>query len=203
MRLFISPRIAHLVAKVKWLGRACIVVLKLSSSMPSSPSAVLLVLHGAHGPDAFQDALGDCSTFLSTRPSNCRALAYGDWNADLLPTLQLDPWAERPGRREIGVELRLALQSWVAASGLELALPEVSNGIPRDARWDCACHVVPISRIPGREQGQMSALLHFGAPSRSFVNTSFLSWGPRIGDHAFVGFVVVRSKARPAFQKAR
>ena len=180
-------RLANLHAKVEWSGRAGL----LAVSLNSNKQFALLLVHGCHS--YLEESLTDASYLLRLRKAGAVTLACGDWNVDLLPTLELDPWRHVNARSQHHLLRRCVLDGWASASKLNLCLPSSVDGVP-DGRFADVCATVPITRIPSDEQasslGQLPSLLDFGFCSGKSARELIASWRLRLSDHAAMLFTV-------------
>ena len=98
---------------IDWHGRAGSVLLNVPQMLSGSshPFLYIVGVHGAHS-DALVDSLTDVVTLIKRKPRFAQLLLLGDWNVDLLPTLQVDPWHDVPRRSEPHPDRRRTLESF-------------------------------------------------------------------------------------------
>ena len=128
--------------------------------------------HGAHG-DALLGSLTDVVTLKKRKPRHSQLIVLGDFNVDLLPILEQDPWHDLPNRTQDHRDRRAVLENLCQALKLETAVPDLVVGSPGGPFKDAA-PFVPFTRIPtGACAGQQvpSLLDYFLLP----IGQSFIS----------------------------
>ena len=110
---------------------------------------------------------------VKQRPYRSKVLAVGDWNIDQLPTLDNDPFADRPSREWHHWEGRSRLDSCAGQFRLQILLPEMVASVPGGPLAALA-----ISCIPVGEQAtiQTPSLLDYTLASEVVVKSSKLHW---------------------------
>ena len=91
---------------ISWLGRAGSILLappRRSRHMLTSLYAV--GVHGAHG-DSLLESLTNVVALIRRKPRQAELIVLGDFNIDLLPSLEADPWRGVPQRSEFHQDRR-------------------------------------------------------------------------------------------------
>ena len=81
-------------------------------------------LHGAHG-DRLVDTLADVAYLIRKWPFGSKVVVVGDFNVDMLPALELDPWADRADRGTHHADRRILLEAVADRFNLETNLPSM------------------------------------------------------------------------------
>ena len=93
----------------------------------------LITLHAGHG-EALAPSLADAAFLHRTKPRGVHTVLFGDINVDMLPTLEVDPWAEMPARSTHCCFERDLLQTCLNVMEIEVQIPERSHGVPGGRR---------------------------------------------------------------------
>ena len=185
------------VRSIDWLGRAGSILLEAPARMPHTPSTSLYLVgfHGAHG-DALADSLTDVATLVKRKPRHSQLLICADWNIDLLPTLQDDPWCALPHRSEHHCARRQILDSFCASLRLWNVIPARVES-PCGGPFGELSLQVPFTRIPTGESAGCSipSLLDYWGVSQDIIEDSWIDWLSSGSDHGLV-MALVRGNAK-------
>ena len=185
------------VRSVDWHGRAGSILLESSASTRDKHSTSIynIGLHGAHG-DALTESLTDAVTLIKRKPRRSQFLVCADWNIDLLPTLQHDPWCNLPQRSKHHRDRRLILESFCDSLHLWTVIP---------ARVESPCGgpfgehslSVPLTRIPTGENADctLPSTLDYFAVKEDIIEDSWIDWMSGVGDHGLIA-AAVKGNAR-------
>ena len=103
-------------------------------------------IHGAHG-QVFQNSLPGASQLLRCKAANAPAVVCGDFNCDLLPVMENDPWKAIEGRHRRHVTERLYMHGFQDAHGLSISEVSGIRGTPAST-FAASASLVHITRIP-------------------------------------------------------
>ena len=125
-----------------------------------------------------ENSLTEMSQVIRARSASQSVLVQGDWNIDLLPSMQGDP-CDEPSRIQKHFQERHRLLAWAATHKLELLVPEACV----DPHPDCEETLLsPISKASA-SGARFDLLGHsFGTPG--VIRKSWLACKNGTSDHA-------------------
>ena len=148
-------------------------------------------IHAAHG-GAYQHSLSEVARLLRQKKKATPAYIFGDFNCDLLPVWQGDPYALVPGRMRRHAIERMGLYALMEAR--KLVLSEVAGmvGSPILASMDEALGV-PITRTPAvglAEAGMRPSALDHVLTTKGHEIGHVINWKVSVSDHAALSFEI-------------
>ena len=171
-----------IVAAVSFLGRAGVLGLRILNSRFPMP---VIGLHGGQG-DELSQSLSEVAELLRCATIYGPKSVLGDFNIDMLPSLQVDPFHNVSNRNMYHRSRRLLMQAG-SSFNLDVVIPYDARNIPCNDPSLEYFWFAPITRLPIGEQRGLPSLLDYLLVSGCDA-LGAVSWEHAIADHAFVWF---------------
>ena len=184
MAMIISHRIASLVCWRRWAGRCGCLLL----GTKSGERLLVVNVHGPHSLTLMQECLTDVAMLVRSAPAGVPTVVCGDFNIDLLPAAEYDPWHDLHNRQQRHKDERAMLCALQEALNLEEQCALEVQGLP-EGRWRELAAVVPFSRVPWSEEDDCevrASLLDYALVRGVQVAKSAIDWRLLVADHAAV-----------------
>ena len=181
MLLLVKNTVVHLVQWRKWRGRCGAVLF----GCEGRERLFVIFLHGAHGAIALQETFSDVVALWRRCPRGARVFIAGDWNVDLLPEYECDPYSALESRALRHAEERRLLRAMLQAVRCSVVDLAGVRGSPGGHFSEIALQA-PITRIPTQGLATLlrPSLLDYCAVSEGFEVHVEACWNLAVADHA-------------------
>lgn len=194
--LVVNRRYAKMWRRTEFRGRSAAVAFEQGVPGRRLWAYWVVFWHGAHDAEHL-DSAADAAALARLRPPGYVPVVLGDFNADLLPTMLIDPWARLPGRAAHHREEREHVDAIASAAGAQIIVPVLSDTPPLDDNAPLEFVGVPFSRLPrGRQVGRPAVLDYALAPATLSIDLT-LHWRGAPADHGLVCATLPRSSWTP------
>ena len=122
MLYIVHQPITHLITLRRWVGRAGVLVLCQTGLQGKHAKLAICNFHGGHGDDVF-DSLSDLRAVTKCIPHQCTKVLCGDYNIDILPDDDHDPYKGELGRHNRHLRERGLLATLLIRLGVDLLRP--------------------------------------------------------------------------------
>ena len=128
----------------------------------------------------------------------------GDWNADLLPTLDSDPFHHNPNRTQHHKTQRELSLNFAHAARSALVVPSPSS-VSACGSFEYATTLAPITRIPLIRSAATTqpSCLDYGSRQHNAIADARVTWQGSTSDHAMVNFTLKAAHMYWKFQPMR
>ena len=135
--------------------------------------------------------MADIAYLIKKRPWGCKVIVVGDWNVDLLPAMQSDPFHTHAGRQWRHLEERVMLRTLSDRFGLDIEVPGVTCSTPGGPFAE-NCLTASITRIPVGDSAdtQFPSCLDYALASPGLVSHSEIHWEAAPADHAITVYFI-------------
>ena len=187
MAWVIRKSVESLVRGIRWRGRCgALHLYHKPNAVSPGVNLCLTGVYAAHG-DLLCESLADASWLIRQRPFGSPVIMLGDWNVDILSSLQIDPWFQIRTEAQVQADDRRRLNSFLDAMRLRLVFPaEVASPSGGPFAWQTAA--APVSRLPVGEQAQaaLPSTLDYAAEREPVIKRAVLHWRGVLADHAML-----------------